>query len=407
MPETVGIIAEYNPFHNGHLYQLDRIREKFGPDTVIIAVMSGDYVQRGGPAILNKNARAEMACRSGVNLVLELPLPWCMLSAEGFATAGVFLLNSLHAASIAFGTESEDCNMLEKAAEILALPETTTQIRKVISDAPNVSYAVARVMVLSKLLNCEPSVLERPNNILALEYMRAVKENGYLMDCVPIQRTGAGHDSSEGTGFIRSASQIRSFMSSTEYIPYVPDASKEIISREIVTGRGIVTERLLEPMVLSRLRMLSKEDYLNIPDASGGAGERLHKAVHDSASLNGIYSAASSKTYTVSRIRRMTFSAALGIHADTAREYPPYARVLAADESGRDYLSRNRKGILIPIVTKPADAIHLPGTAPEVFRIGAQARDLYVLSYQNEESRIPGSDYRMGPYMHFSENTPE
>ena len=400
MSVTAGIVAEYNPFHNGHLHQLECIRQHCGDSAVVIAAMSGDFVQRGEPAVMSKHARAEAACRNGVNLVVELPLPWCMMSAEGFANAGVFILNSLGVSRLYFGAETPSCELLESAAELLIQQDTVNLIKEYLVSHPEQSFASARSAVLSELLASDVSFLEQPNNILALEYMKAVKRNGYLMECVPLERVGSDHDSASGTGNIRSASLIRSFLSSGEYAEFLPSDPLDVVSRELSRGHCPVTADSLESALLSRLRMLPPEAFLKLPDASGGAGERLYRAVRNSSSLKSLYENATTRRLPLSRIRRMTWFAALGIDDSFSCSAPPYARILAADDKGREYLNANRKRFLFPVLTKPADCSSLPYPAEEVFRIGAKARDFWSLGCSDESFRLPDNDWRSGPYMH-------
>lgn len=399
MAKTVGIVAEYNPFHNGHKAQINRIRECLGQDTVIVAAMSGDFVQRGEPALLNKHARAEAACRGGVDLVLELPLPWSILSAERFAEAGVFLLNALQVGTLCFGAETEDRSLLERTAELLLREDTNAEITRRMKEKPNLSYAQAREQVLSEQTGSDLDWLEKPNNILAVEYSKAVKKNGYAMELMPLQRIGAEHDGRDGDGEIRSASYIREQLAAGAAPEFVPESTAELLCRETAAGRCPVILASLETALLSRLRMLPESSFIAGPDAMDGAGNRLYQAVRTGADYEEVCSLAKTKRYAMSRIRRMLLCTALGVSAELSETLPPYARVLAASDRGCGYLNTLRKTSLLPLIVKPAEACALPGTAPSVFQLGADARDLYVLGYPSGKEAKPGSDYRTSPHI--------
>ena len=148
----IGIVCEYNPFHNGHAYHITRAMQELGADEGVVCVMSGDFVQRGEPAVYSKYARAEAACRCGADLVIELPLPWCLASAEGFARGAVGLLGSIGAQHLAFGSETGETVELDALAQALLQPETQNEIRALLADFPNLSYAAARQMVMEKRL---------------------------------------------------------------------------------------------------------------------------------------------------------------------------------------------------------------------------------------------------------------
>ena len=165
----IGIVAEYNPFHTGHEYHIARSRELLGADSTVICVMSGDFVQRGEAALYSKFARAEAACRCGADLVIELPLPWALSSAEGFARGSLGLLGALGATHISFGSECGDVARLEKIAECLIDPMTNAEISRELYENANSSYASARQSVLERRLGDEAKLIEQPNNILAVE----------------------------------------------------------------------------------------------------------------------------------------------------------------------------------------------------------------------------------------------
>ncbi|NLV85941.1 MAG: nucleotidyltransferase family protein, partial [Clostridiales bacterium] len=327
--KITGIVAEYNPFHKGHRLHIEETRKKI-PDTAIVCVMSGDFVQRGEAAIFSKHARAAAAVRAGADLILELPLPWALSSAEGFARGSVGILGALGAVSyLSFGSECGDLGILNALATAIMDPMLDAKLKDRLSTG--ISYAQARQEALSEEIGSLADHLKSPNNILAVEYLKAIYSQRLRIEPITITRIGAGHDASGG-----SASSIRGMIKTGEGInSYVPREVLEVMNRETAQGRGPVFMDDLESALLSRLRMLSLEDFQSIPDAGEGLGNRLFAATREEVSFDGILSAAKTKRYALSRLRRMCLCAALGIKEGQADEIPPYARVLAANERGR------------------------------------------------------------------------
>lgn len=394
---VVGIVTEFNPFHNGHALMLERAREAMGEDTAVVCCMSGDFVQRGEAAVWSKFARAEAAARCGADLVFELPLPWALSSAEGFARGGVGLLAALGVVDcLCFGSECGETEPLERAAEALLSPALAAELRRELESG--IPFAAARQRALAAVTDEETArLVETPNNILAVEYIRAIYELGLDLGFMTVRREGAEHDG-QGEGSIRSASELRSRIAAGKSCSgFMPDAAIAVFEREAERGRGPVLMETLEPMLLARLRMLPDEEFSRLPDASEGLGNRLRAAVRDEPTLDGVLAAAKSKRYALSRIRRMTMCACLGVREGMAEGVPPYARLLAASERGRELLRRAQDKSRIPIITKAAAARQLPRETLSVFELGSGARDLYVLGYRAAAERRGGTDWRTGP----------
>ncbi len=394
---VVGIVTEFNPFHNGHALLLERARETMGEDTAVVCCMSGDFVQRGEAAVWSKFARAEAAARCGADLVFELPLPWALSSAEGFARGGVGLLAALGVVDcLCFGSECGETEPLERAAEALLSPALAAELRRELESG--IPFAAARQRALAAVTDEETArLVETPNNILAVEYIRAIYELGLDLGFMTVRREGAEHDG-QGEGSIRSASELRSRIAAGKSCSgFMPDAALAVFEREAERGRGPVLMETLEPMLLARLRMLPDEEFSRLPDASEGLGNRLRAAVRDEPTLDGVLAAAKSKRYALSRIRRMTMCACLGVREGMAEGVPPYARLLAASERGRELLRRAQDKSRIPIITKAAAARQLPRDTLSVFELGSGARDLYVLGYRAAAERRGGTDWRTGP----------
>ena len=392
--KILGIVSEYNPFHYGHKLHIEESKKAISHDTATVCVMSGDFVQRGEAAVFSKFARAEAAVKCGADLVLELPLPWSLSSAEGFARGSVGLLGSLGCVDyLSFGSECGDMAILNSLATALLDPALDGEIREELKSG--ISYASARQAALTKSIGSLADYLESPNNILAVEYLKAIYNQRLRIEPMTIKRIGAGHDEKGG-----SASDIRNMLEAGNPIKkYVPKEAFEIINREIKQGRGPVTMERLETAILSRFRMMDERDFADIPDDSEGLGNRLFAAAKEETTLDGILSAAKSKRYALSRLRRMCMCASLGIKKGQAEGLPPYARVLAANETGRLALKMISEKSSIPVITKPASIKELPIESRRLFELESSAHDLYVLGYAANEERRGNADWRTSPKM--------
>ena len=395
----IGVICEYNPFHNGHAYHLQKCRQLAGDDCAIICVMSGDFMQRGEAALFSKFARAEAACLGGADLVVELPLPWSLSSAEGFARGGVSILNRMGAKSMGFGSETGEAETLRVIAELLLDPMVQEEIKKHLRDNANTSYASARQLVLRKKLGAAADVLGQPNNILGIEYIKAILETGASMVPFSVLRQGAGHDDPGGSPGFRSASELRQMLLNGESIAeYSPVSCSAVFDREREHGRQL-DPAVMEIAILSRLRMLDEEVYHTLPDASNGLGMRLYKAVQKERNLAAVHQEASTKRYPLARIRRLCMCACLGIKDGAARGEPPYARILAANEKGRAYLASQRKNTKIPILIKPASVSKLSPECSALFALGARAHSFYTLGYGADAQYHPSEDWEKSLYL--------
>ncbi len=395
--EVIGVVCEYNPFHCGHEYHLMMSRRAVGDDVPVVCVMSGDFVQRGEPAMFSKFARAEAACLCGADLVVELPLPWSLSSAEGFARGAVGLLAALGATRLSFGSETGETEPLETIAGFLLDPNMTDEIKAELARDASLSFATARQRALEARLGELSEQIRFPNNILAVEYIKAIRTLGLNMRPMTVQRFGNGHDASGDTG-TKSASELRAMIAQgREVSGHIPERALRIYRRETDSGRGPNTTAVLESAILSRLRMLPPEVYETLPDSADGMGKRLYAAVREEPTLNAVLASAKSKRYALARIRRMCMCAALGIRDGMNAGTPPYARVLAANARGRELLKAVGDAGTIPVVTKPAAVRSLSAACVDIFTLGAAARDLYVLGSAAEAERRGGSDWRTGP----------
>lgn len=391
-----GVVCEYNPFHIGHLYQLAETRRALGDGTLTVCVMSGDFVQRGEAAVFSKFARAEAACRVGADLVLELPLPWCLSSAEGFAVGAVSLLAAVSCTHLSFGSESGDVETLQTLARGILDPDTQCETTDLLQCSPELSYAMARERVLTEKLGECGTLLAQPNNILAVEYLKAIYKNAYPITPITVKRIGSGHDKAGEQG-PKSASELRGLMETgTDISSHIPEAALSVYRREREAGRGR-DKAVLETALLSRLRMLDRDVYESLLDGGDGAGARLWKAVREESTLEDIVQAARTKRYPLARMRRMLLCAALGVSAEYTKTLPRYARVLAADAAGCAYLREIDGKSAVPVLTKPAAVRRLDGSAAKVFALGASAHDVYTLQNVTNSDKKCGQDWRTGP----------
>lgn len=390
---VIGIVCEYNPFHKGHREHIRESRAQLGPDTPVVCVMSGDFVQRGSPAVFDKHRRAQAACACGADLVLELPLPWSLSSAEGFARGAVGLLGKLGVVShLSFGSESGNLAPLTALA-LAALEEETMALVKAEMSA-GMSFAPARQKVLEARLGKEAKLLEQPNNILGVEYLKAIFSLGLPMTPITSRRSESVHDK-PSSGAIRCASEIRSMMEAgADASPFIPAEANGVLR-----GAEPVVLADLEQAYMARLRMLSEADFNALPDATEGLGNRIYKAVRAENSVDAILSAVKTKRYPLSRLRRMLSCAVLGVAAEDMAGLPPYARVLAANERGRGLLRAMDETAQIPIINKPASVKSLGPEARRVFELTAAARDFYVLGYEAVARRSAGTDWKTNPVM--------
>ena len=332
--KIVGIICEYNPLHKGHVKQFQQIRTQLGDDTVIVCLMSGNFVQRGIPAIIDKTLRAKAAIRCGADLVLELPTRYALSSAEGFAAGGVRILGSF-CDYLCFGAENADESLLMQTASALLSDAFSPLLRKYLEEG--ISFPAARQAALEEM-GLSSELLSSPNNILAVEYCKAIIAQGCAMQPMPIHRGGGYHD--EQADFENpSATAVRKLMlESGDFKSLVPAAAYGIFS-----GAPLHTMAAGERAVLSKLRTMRDEEFEMLPYGSEGLWRKFMHACRSEATLEGIIAATKSKRYTRTRIDRMIMCAYLGITLQDMLSPVPYVRVLGFNDRGRLALKAARQ----------------------------------------------------------------
>ena len=392
-----GITAEYNPFHTGHAYQISALKAQLGPDTSVVAVMSGSWVQQGRPAVTDKWTRARMALNGGADLILELPTVWAAASAESFARGAVELLCRCGVIdTLCFGSETGELAPLLAAAECLDSPDYPEQLRKALEGGA--SFAAARQAAVEALIGPAGAALASPNNNLGVEYLRALRSLHSNIKPVTIRREGAAHNSLDRTGEgFRSATQLRQHLARGEWEavrPYVPAGKLDILQ-----SAPLADPRLGERAVLACLRKMTAEDWARLPDAGAGEGlpQRLERAGRQCQSLDDFFTQAKTRRYAMARLRRMALWAFLGLTAADVPAEPPYLRVLGFNARGREVLKRMKTTAQLPILTKPAHARELDGPGRRLFELEARCTDLYGLFLP--QLPPPGQEWTRGPVM--------
>ena len=332
--QTIGVICEYNPFHLGHAKQFDRIRERFGSDASIICLMSGNFVQRGHPAVFNKMRRAEAAISCGADLVLELPVTCALSSAEGFAAGGVSILSRL-CDTLCFGAETAEPALVLETAKILRSPDFSSALRCRLDEG--LSFPAARQAAIADL-GLDAQLLETPNNILAVEYCKAILDQSSALEIFPIHRRGSYHDTA-ADATDPSATAVRKLIREQgDWHSFVPEGAGNAFS-----GAAVHSLEYGEKAILARLRTMTDAEFEALPYGSEGLWRKLMHASRKERTLEDILCATKSKRYTRTRLDRMVMCAFLGITAADLTAAIPYVRVLAFSDKGRSILSMHKE----------------------------------------------------------------
>lgn len=380
--KIVGIICEYNPLHRGHEKQYSRIREHFGNDVAIACLMSGDYVQRGAPACADKSLRAKAAVLSGADLVLELPVNYALSSAEGFAAGGVEILGKF-CDYLCFGSETGDTAHLIDTAKALLSPDFPPLLRKQLDTGA--SFPAARAQALAKM-GLDSNILNRPNDILAVEYCKAILQSGTTMRPFPIRREGSYHDELPDAEN-PSATALRLMMDQQKnWLDYVPAAATTVFE-----NAPHYTLKAGEKAILTRLRTMTEAEFEVLPYGSEGLWRKFMHAVHKENNIESIIDATKSKRYTRTRIQRMLMCAYLGITNEILTAPAPYVRALAFNDTGRRVLKQAKEQI--PCLNA--------GEIPDhpYWALEKRWSDLYGL-FRTEGCDAPGREEKRRVYCH-------
>lgn len=372
--KTAAVICEYNPFHNGHRYQLEQTRKQYGA-THIVCVMSGNFTQRGDVALADKYARTKAALLGGADLVLELPCAFALSSAEYFARGACHIINSLGCVDmLSFGSECGDADLLRETAGAVHFALDSSEFTDYMRGG--LSYPAALKKTVEQYYTPDVvNVLTEANNTLAVEYIKALDMLGSSIEAVTVQRSGAGHDSEEISGNIISASALRKKIAKgedvsayTDYTDYDNFAHLENV----------------ETAILAKLRTMSKSDFEKLPNITNGMENRIYRAVRTAVSLPSLLLMIKSKNFTMARIRRLVLCAFLGITKNDLKNMPAYARILGMNEKGKEILSA-AADCPLPMDTSLSALSKTSDIAMKQARLEERAGNLYALCLDKKQ----------------------
>lgn len=410
---VLGLITEYNPFHNGHLYHIEQGKKITGAKHVI-CVMSGNFIQRGEPAIINKWARAKTALLNGVDLVIELPMVYAMSSAEYFAYGAVKILNDIGVVDyLCFGSESGEIKPLDDIANILYNePDLYKSLLKN-ELKKGLSYPVARSRSLTKYLNIKKdfslnvsNLLDKPNNILGIEYLKALKRLNSDIEPATIKRINNNYNTKDITGNISSATAIRKYILKSPHRSLenildatLPKPSYKILNKEFSSGRGPVSASCFFHIISALIRKMSPSQLRDIVYVSEGLENRIKNAAADTGTYDELIDKISTKRYTNTRIQRILMSIMIGITSSDMNNFnihfgPQYARVLAFNKLGINLMSLIKKRTSIPLMLKTSDFINSCNPLlKKMLKLESLSTDLYVLGYRNSKYKKAGQEF--------------
>ena len=361
MSKVLGIIAEYNPFHNGHLYHLIKAKQLTKSDFTV-AVISGNFTQRGEPSLIDKWSKAESGILGGVDLVIELPVLYSISSAENFAEGAIKLLDSFKVVDdIAFGAETADITILNKFAEVLYTEPKEYKTLLSHELGKGLSYPKARQNALMIYLNDIRkfvNVLSHPNNILGIEYLKALKKCKSNINPVVIKRTNTGYNDLKFSGNIASATAIRDLVANNnikKLNTVMPIGSYSILTENITRGHVVKNLSNFDKEIIYNLRRMSTDEIRNLPDVSEGLENAIKKAANSCNTVTEFINIVTSKRYTQTRIKRILLYSLLQISKKDialSKKITPYARVLGFNEKGKYLLSEIlRVNPKVPFIT--------------------------------------------------------
>ncbi len=409
--QAVGIIAEYNPFHNGHKWHTETAREASGCPFVI-AVMSGNFVQRGEPAIFDKWQRAEMAINSGVDLVVELPVVYAVRSAQYFATGGIRLLNSLGIVNhVCFGTEHDNLQILSDIAQAAECQQIKQKLHENLKTGS--TYAAALGQALQQQCDIGNDLISAPNNILAIEYLRAIMTYASGLIPLPVKRQHTSYHNTEITAPFASATAIRQALLTKmqvddELEAVIPPTSKNIIAETLRTMRGPVNLNSFSNIILAKLRTANSEYLAGLPDVSEGLHHRIGDYAIKTSNIDELLNMCKSKRYTRTRLQRIIIHALLGITKSQLAKFdesgPLYARVLAFNQRGRQILKHISHNAAVPVITKTTHFLTSKqrmgkdlSPLQNMLAYDTLASDIYVLGLPTSDWSSGGWDFRCSP----------
>lgn len=410
---VLGIVAEYNPFHNGHLHLIQEAKQIDG-SAAVLCVMSGNFLQRGEPAICNKWVRAEMALKCGADLVIELPFCFSVRSAYFFAQGALKLLQQTAVVThLAFGAEYDNMPVLNSIAELLA-NEPIAYSRLIKENlASGKSFPLARSLALQQYMGKISAELQQilpgSNNILTIEYLRVIKEKGLTFTPILIKRKGSSYHDTKLSPYASATAIRHSLLTShglNELGECLPQDSLNLLQREISEGRCPVSLDPLERTVLFRLRTMSLQDLSNIYEISEGLESRFKEAANYSGTIEQLLKTVKSKRYSLTRIKRTLMYILFALTSEQVKRFdqhgPLYLHVLGFSSKGQKILQEMKINSQIPIFNRGRDMKKArddhPGTVlQEMIDLDVLATDIYSLLYPNPLERQAGKDFTTSP----------
>lgn len=390
---NTAIIAEYNPFHKGHEFHIQKAKELTGADFVTV-ILSGSFVQRAEPAMFSKEARVKMALACGADIVLELPHTNVLQSAERYAYGAVSLANAIGADYLAFGSECGDIEKIIKAADIVSGEDIKSELGKFLQEG--MSFPAAREKAVEKLYPDIANILSSPNNILGIEYVKALNTFCSAIKPVTFTRIGAGHDSDTLQNGSASASKIRELLKNNEPITgLVPKSAEEIIAEEIKSGRCIIDKAMFERALLAHIRTQTPRELSSIADCTEGIEYRIIDALDKGKNIEEIILAAKSKRYTHSRLRRIILSSYLGVSEDIFGSVS-YIRLLGIKKEATKLWAHIKEDSKLPVIERVAKQYSkLNENAANILKREISADEIWGTF--SEEIQPYGNDYRNFP----------
>ncbi|MBQ8861082.1 MAG: nucleotidyltransferase family protein [Ruminococcus sp.] len=356
------VICEFNPFHNGHKYLIDRIKSEYAD--CVIAIMSGNFVQRGDVAIVDKYQRAETALKNGCDLVVELPTVFALSSAEHFAKGGVAIADALNSDILCFGAEYDNIETLKAIAEATETDDFKAKLKEHLANGEYYPKAVYN-SVANLLGNKTAEILNGANNTLAIEYIKALNKTS--ISPIAIKRKGASHDSNVTFENIASATHIRNLIRENKNFNFYTESIIEYFTHI----------NKLETAILYKLKTMSKNEIENLPDVSEGLHNRIFECARNSNSLEELFDSLKTKRYTLARLRRIVIYALLGITKDDMNNDSLYIRVLGMNDKGSKLLKNSK----LPLVCKfPQDYNALNKRAKRMLDIDLKSGEVFSLS---------------------------
>lgn len=397
--KNIAIIAEFNPFHNGHKFLIDEIKSRYKPDNIIV-VMSGNFVQRGDLSIIDKWRRAEAAIHCGANLVLELPVPYAFQNAQVFAEGALAIISKLDIDHICFGTESDDIEDLVKVADLLT--NESTDFKRLLQSSlkQGVSFPKALSMTLDHDM---PEGLLSPNNILAIEYMKTINKKKYSITACHIKRQGSPYNSELIIDNLSSATAIRKALfreADADVKNNVPSDSYKLLDDFKKENNGFNSMDRLFDVLKYKILSTDPISLRNIYDMGEGLENRILKSVEGAEDLESFIMAIKSKRYTYLRIRRILLNILLNLTRDIFDSLSvddiTFAKVLATDKKGRNFLRANSDKLKFLTRKSDFDSLHASSTDITINSLTDYSSKIYYLAIN---SRMLNNENRMNPFV--------